>query len=336
MKRSRLRFINGSSMSIFDVRIDGLPMTVVQADGNDVVPVTVDDFRISVAETYDVIVQPKADRAYTIFAQAEDRTGFARGTLAPRPGMAAPIPPMDPRPLRTMADMGMGSMAHGAGMNMNSMPGMDHDAMPGMTHGSTPDMPMEHGSMPGMATNHAPMNGMSGMEASLGAQKLQGSVGVDNVAMMPTERLQSAGEGFPSGRRVLTYANLRATRPGSDPRPPSRDITLHLTGNMERFIWGFDGKKFSEAEPIVLQRGERVRFVLINDSMMEHPIHLHGLWSELENGHGAYRPYKHTINVKPGEKLSYLVTADAPGRWAYHCHLLYHMEMGMFREVRVP
>jgi CopA family copper-resistance protein len=309
-ERVRLRFINGSSMSIFDVRIDGLPMTVVQADGNDVSPVTVDEFRISVAETYDVIVQPKADRAYTIFAQAEDRTGFARGTLAARPGMAAAIPPMDPRPLRTMTDMGMGGMDHG------SMPGMEHGAMSGMDHGSMADM--------------------SSMEASPEAQKLQGSVGVDNVAMMPTERLTSAGEGFPPGRRVLSYSDLRATRPGSDPRPPSRDITLHLTGNMERFIWGFDGKKFSEAEPIVLQRGERVRFVLINDTMMEHPIHLHGLWSELENGHGEYRPYKHTINAKPGERLSYLVTADESGRWAYHCHLLYHMEMGMFREVRVP
>jgi len=303
-ERVRLRFINGSSMSIFDVRIDGLPMTVIQADGNDVEPVTVDEFRVSVAETYDVIVQPKTDRAYTLFVQAEDRTGYARGTLAPRPGMAAAIPPMDPRPLRTMTDMGMG--------------GMDHGSMPGMQ--------MDHGSMPNM----------SGMEASPEAKKLEGSVGVDNVAMMPTERLNRPGEGFPQGRRVLTYADLRATRQGSDPRLPSRDITLHLTGNMERFIWGFDGKKFSEAEPIVLQRGERVRFVLINDTMMEHPIHLHGLWSELENGHGEYRPYKHTINVKPGEKLSYIVTADEPGRWAYHCHLLYHMEMGMFREVRVP
>ncbi|HYP63847.1 MAG TPA: multicopper oxidase domain-containing protein, partial [Acidocella sp.] len=260
-------------------------------------------------ETYDVIVQPPADRAYTIFAQAEDRTGYARGTLAPRSGMAAPIPPMDPRPLRTMTDMGMGGMPHG------SMSGMDHSVMPGMDHGS--------------------MQGMSGIEASPEAKELQGRVGVDNVAEMPTERLDQAGEGFPAGRRVLTYADLRAARPGGDPRPPSRDITLHLTGNMERFIWGFDGKKFSEAGPIVLQRGERVRFVLINDSMMEHPIHLHGLWSELENGHADYRPYKHTINVKPGEKLSYLVTADEPGRWAYHCHLLYHMEMGMFREVRV-
>jgi FtsP/CotA-like multicopper oxidase with cupredoxin domain len=197
----------------------------VQADGNDVVPVTVDEFRISVAETYDVIVQPPSDRAHTIFAQAEDRTGFARGTLAPRPGMAAPIPPMDPRPLRTMTDMGMGSMEHGAmyGMNPETMPAVHHRSMP----------------------------------ESAGADKLQGSVGVDNVAMMPTERLKSAGEGFPPGRRVLTYADLRATRPGNDPRPPSREITLHLTGNMERFIWGFDGKKFSEAEPIVLQRGER-------------------------------------------------------------------------------
>jgi CopA family copper-resistance protein len=328
-ERIRLRFINGSSMSIFDVRVDGLPMTVIQADGNDVVPVTVDEFRVSVAETYDVIVQPRADRAYTIFAQAEDRTGFARGTLAPRPGMAAEIPPMDPRPMRTMADMGMGSMVqHDAGMDSSSRPGIDHAAMPGMQ--------TNHGSMQGMSMDHGSMPGMSGMEASPEAQKLQGSVAVDNVAMMPTERLNSAGEGFPPGRRVLTYADLRATQPGSDPRPPSREITLHLTGNMERFIWSFDGKKFSEAEPVVLQRGERVRFVLINDSMMEHPIHLHGLWSELENGHGAYRPYKHTINVKPGEKLSYLVTADEPGRWAYHCHLLYHMEMGMFREVRVP
>ena len=324
-ERVRLRFINGSSMSIFDVRIDGLPMTVVQADGNDVVPVTVDEFRISVAETYDVIVQPMADMAYTIFAQAEDRTGYARGTLAPRAGMTAAIPPMDPRPLRTMADMGMGGMEHGSmsGMGGNAMPGMDHGTMPGMNHGAMQGMPMNHGSV-------------TGMEASPEAKMLEGSVGVDNVAMTPTERLNRAGEGFPAGRRVLAYTDLRATRPGGDPRPPSRDITLHLTGNMERFIWGFDGKKFSEAEPIVLQHGERVRFVLINDSMMEHPIHLHGLWSELENGHGAYRPYKHTINVKPGEKLSYLVTADAPGRWAYHCHLLYHMEMGMFREVRVP
>src|SRR5580704_3298502 len=331
-ERVRLRFINGSSMSIFDVRIDGLPMAVVQADGNDVEPVMVDEFRISVAETYDVIVQPKADRAYTLFVQPEDRSGYARGTLAPRPGMAAALPPMDPRPMRSMADMGMGSMDQGAMSGMGSMGAMPmkHGAM---QHQSMPGM--EHGSMPGMQMDHGSMSGMSAIEASPEAKKLEGSVGVDNVAMMPTERLNKAGEGFPPGRRVLTYADLRALEPGSDPRPPTHEITLHLTGNMERFIWGFDGKKFSEAGPIELKRGDRVRFVLINDTMMEHPIHLHGLWSELENGHGEYRPYKHTINVKPGEKLSYLVSADTPGRWAYHCHLLYHMETGMFREVRV-
>jgi CopA family copper-resistance protein len=331
-ERVRLRFINGSSMSIFDVRIDGLPMTVVQADGNDIQLVTVDEFRISVAETYDVIVQPKADRAYTLFVQPEDRSGYARGTLAPRPGMAAAIPPMDPRPMRTMADMGMGSMDQGAMSGMGSMGTMPMN-LGTVQHQPTPAM--EQGSMQGMKTDRGYTSGMPGMEANPEAKKLEGSVGVDNVAMMPTERLNKAGEGFPPGRRVLTYADLRALKPGSDPRPPTHEITLHLTGNMERFIWGFDGKKFSEAGPIELKRGDRVRFVLINDTMMEHPIHLHGLWSELENGHGEYRPYKHTINVKPGEKLSYLVTADEPGRWAYHCHLLYHMEAGMFREVRV-
>ncbi len=289
-ERVRLRFINGSAMSIFDVRIDGLPMTIIQADGNDVAPVTADAFRISVAETYDVIVEPKENRAHTIFVQAEDRSGYARGTLAPQADMPAPIPSMDPRPQRTMADMGMAGM--------------------------------EHGEMPGM-------------ELSPEGKRLEGHPGVDNVAMMPAARLDSAGDGFPAGLRVLSYADLRATRPGSDQRPPSRDITLHLTGNMERFIWGFDGKKFSEAEPILLKRGERVRFILINDTMMEHPIHLHGLWSELENRQGEHRPYKHTVNVKPGEKVSFLVTANTPGRWAFHCHLLYHMDAGMFREVRV-
>jgi len=289
-ERVRLRFINGSSMSIFDVRIDGLPMTIVQADGNDIAPVAADAFRISVAETYDVIVEPKENRAYTLFVQAEDRSGYARGTLAPQADMTAAIPPMDPRPLRTMADMGMAGM--------------------------------EHGEMPGM-------------ELSPEGKRLEGKPSVDNVAMMPAERLNSAGDGFPAGLRVLSYADLRAIRPGTDPRPPSRDITLHLTGNMQRFTWGFDGKKYSEAGLIDLRRGERVRFILINDTMMEHPIHLHGLWSELENGQNDHRPYKHTLNVKPGERLSFLVTADEPGRWAFHCHLLYHMEMGMFREVRV-
>jgi CopA family copper-resistance protein len=311
-ERVRLRFINGSSMSIFDVRIPGLKLTVVQADGNDVEPVTVDEFRIGTAETYDVIVRPDADRAFTIFAQAEDRSGFARGTLAPRAGLQGDVPPLDPRLLRSMADMGMG--------DMGGMPGMDHGARPGMNHGA----------MRGLG------NTGGGMAMGGDSRTLKESVEVDNVAMMPSDRQSEAGGGLDgNGRQVLRYTDLRAVKRGDDQRPPSREIVLHLTGNMQRFIWGFDGKKYSEAEPIHLARGERVRFVLINDSMMEHPIHLHGLWSELENGAGAYRPYKHTILVKPGERLSYLVTADEPGRWAYHCHLLYHMEMGMFREVHV-
>lgn len=305
--RVRLRFINASSMSFFDVRIPGLRMTVVAADGNDVEPVAVDEFRIGVAETYDVIVTPTED-AHAIFAQSEDRTGFACGTLATRPGLSVPLPAMDPRPVRTMADMGMSMAMRG-----------DKAAKPAMTG----------------------MDGMSGMDTRGAAAKpvsapRGGTVGVDTIAVMPIDRLGDPGDGLRSnGRRVLTYKDLRATRPGADPRPPSREITLHLTGNMQRYIWGFDGLKFSQAEPIRLARGERVRFILINDTMMEHPIHLHGLWSELENGQDDYRPYKHTIIVQPGEKLSYLVTADTPGLWAYHCHLLYHMEMGMFRTVVV-
>ncbi|MGE0372943.1 MAG: copper resistance system multicopper oxidase [Gammaproteobacteria bacterium] len=333
-ERVRLRFINGSSMSIFDVRIPGLKLTVVQADGNDVEPVTVDEFRIGTAETYDVIVQPDADRAFTIFAQAEDRSGFARGTLAPRQGMAGVVPPLDPRPLRSMADMGMAGMDHGSMGGMS----MGQGNMAGMSHGATSDaMPgMDHGSMGSMTTGGSPSTAHGKMAASGTKAPLTSGVEVDNVAMMPQDRLSEAGAGLDNnGRRVLRYTDLRALKPGDDKRPPSREIVLHLTGNMERFIWGFDGRKFSEAKPIHLTRNERVRFVLINDTMMEHPIHLHGLWSELENGQADYRPYKHTILVKPGERLSYLVTADEPGRWAYHCHLLYHMEMGMFREVRV-
>ena len=340
-ERVRLRFINASSMSFFDVRVPGLEMTVVQADGNDVEPVTVDEFRIGVAETYDVIVRPTA-RAHTIFAQSEDRTGFARGTLAAAAGLAAPVPPMDPRPVRTMADMGMAM----GGMAMGGMAGMEmpkatpkpepKDAMHGMA--SMDDMPGRKMDKPASGT----MNGTAGTDVVPAkpvpkpSVDLTGAVGVDNVAMAPADRLGDPGDGLQdSKRRVLTYRDLRATRPGSDRRPPSRDITLHLTGNMARYMWGFDGTKFSQSEPIRLARGERVRFTLVNDTMMEHPIHLHGLWSELENGQDDYRPYKHTVIVQPGSTLSYLVTADAPGTWAYHCHLLYHMETGMMRAVVV-
>lgn len=358
-ERVRLRFINGSSMSFFDVRIPGLKMTVVAADGNDVEPVAVDEFRIGVAETYDVIVEPVAE-AYTIFAQSEDRTGFARGTLATRAGLTAPIPPLDPRPIRTMTDMGMGSMKMGGSMagtdaskggsqpappsSGGNMAGMDmsgQNGKPASAGAGSNDMAgMKGMDMSGMDMSGgggtAGMDMSSGMKASPAARELRGGIAVDNVAMDPINRLGDPGDGLGgNGRRVLTYNDLRATIPGADPRPPSREITLHLTGNMQRYMWGFDGKKFSQAEPIRLARGERVRFTLINDTMMEHPIHLHGLWSELENGQGEYRPYKHTVIVQPGEKLSYLVTADSPGMWAYHCHLLYHMEMGMFRTVVV-
>jgi FtsP/CotA-like multicopper oxidase with cupredoxin domain len=373
-ERVRLRFINGAAMTFFDVRIPGLKMTVVAADGNDVDPVPVDEFRLGVAETYDVIVEP-GNGAYTIFAQSEDRTGFARGTLAPRPGMAGPIPPMDPRPLRTMADMGMGNMA---GMNMGGggMAGMDMGtgkaqggsgsmagmAMGGMGQGQTAAM----NGMPGMAQDsmgamprHGPANpvptpvvtsptmghlgtaghhgrpGLTGDSGDRLGARLNGSVEVDNVAMAPENRLDDPGIGLGNnGRTVLAYTDLRATRPMADLRPPSREVTLRLTGNMNRYIWGFDGKRFSEAGPIVLNRGERVRFTLVNDTRMEHPIHLHGQFQQLENGQGDHLPSKHTVIAKPGGKLSYLFTAE-PGRWAFHCHLLYHMEMGMFREVRV-
>jgi CopA family copper-resistance protein len=362
-ERIRLRFINGSSMTLFDVRIPGLPMTVVQADGNDVEPVVVDEFRMGVAETYDVIVQPTANDAYTIFAQAEDRTGFARGTLTPKLGLAAAVPPMDPRPTRTMMDMGMGSMA---GMKMDAMKGMDMPDMNGMKmdaasmapgRSTMPAMPDEaHRAMPGMQMSSGagltpfPQPGPNTKrviaEPGAGAEemKLKPSnpvkvrVGpqVAAVPRMVSSRLNDPGDGLENnGRRVLTYADLRARYRGVDGRPPTREIELHLTGNMERFIWGFNGQKFSIAEPIELKLGERVRIVLINDTMMEHPIHLHGLWSELENGHGAFNPYKHTIIVKPAERVSYLVSADTPGRWAYHCHLLYHMHAGMFRTVVV-
>ena len=391
-QRVRLRFINGSSMTFFDVRIPGLQMTVVQADGNDVEPVTVDEFRMGVAEVYDVIVQPKVNAAYTIFAQSEDRSGYARGTLTPRLGMTAIVPPMDPRPMRTMVDMGMGNMAgmkkRGmAGMDMSGVDGMKKSDMPasskdamGKDKSSMAGMDMGNQSMAGMEMNsntgkpatpsaHDDMQATSGMEmgsrsgttpfpqpgpttmpvmvmsgtknteANLKpSNPVQMHVGpqVDNVPMQVSERLNDPGVGLNgNGRRVLTYADLRARFRGVDPRPPTREIELHLSGNMDRYIWGFNGQKFSSAKPIELKLGERIRFVLINDTMMEHPIHLHGLWSELENGHGEFNPYKHTIIVKPAERLSYLVSVDTPGRWAYHCHLLYHMEAGMFRTVVV-
>ncbi len=313
----RLRFINGSAMTTFDVRIPGLEMTVVQADGSDVDPVAVEEFRIGVAETYDVLVTPRAD-ACTIFAQAEDRSGYARGTLATRRGISAAIPPMDPVPRRTMNDMGM------AGMASMDMSRMSPEEMKHMDH-----QHMGH-AMPAAAESSVPTSNADGVDPST----LAGNPSVDNVAERPTDRLGEAGTGLDgNGRRVLTYRDLRSRTPHA-PIVPTRAIEFHLTGNMERWVWGFDGKKFSEVGPVRIRLGESIRFVLINDTMMEHPIHLHGYLFEVENGQDRL-PLKHTINVKPGERLSFVFTADAPGHWAFHCHLMYHMETGMFRTVLV-
>ncbi|WP_430390724.1 copper resistance system multicopper oxidase [Dyella sp. 20L07] len=306
----RLRFINGSSMTFFDVRIPGLKMTVVAADGQPIEPVSVDEFRIATAETYDVIVQPSADRAWTIFAQSMDRSGYARATLTPRAGLVAEVPVLDPRPLLSMGDM-MGAMDHG-GMNHgmdHDMAGMDMSAMPGMS------MPMAHSH-----ADAAPLN--TGPE-------------VDMRVTTPRSNLDDPGVGLrDNGRRVLTYADLHAVDAPISPRV-DREITLRLTGNMERYLWSFDAKRFSDAEPLRLRYGEHVRVVLVNDTMMTHPIHLHGMWSELESPDGAFQVRKHTVVVQPAQRVSYRVSADAIGRWAYHCHLLYHMEAGMFREVVV-
>ncbi|MFP5425080.1 MAG: copper resistance system multicopper oxidase [Gammaproteobacteria bacterium] len=353
-EKIRLRFINGSAMTYFDVRIPGLKMTVVAADGQYVKPVSVDEFRVAVAETYDVIVEPENEQAYTIFAQSMDRTGYSRGTLAVREGLQAPVPEVDPRPIIAMSDMGMdhGSMAgmdHSkmAGMDQGSMAGMDHSKMAGMDQGSMAGMDhskmagmdqggmagMDHSKMAGMGNEG--MAGMSGAMQSHPASETNNPL-VDMQTMSPAPKLNDPGIGLRNnGRRVLTYADLRSTFIDPDGRDPGRTIELHLTGHMEKFAWSFDGIKFSDAEPLRLKYGERLRITLVNDTMMTHPIHLHGMWSDLEDENGNFMVRKHTIDMPPGSKRSYRVTADALGRWAYHCHLLFHMEMGMFREVRV-
>ena len=315
-EKIRLRFINGSASTYFDVRIPGLKMTVIAADGQDVQPVAVDEFRIAVAETFDVIVEPIDERAYTLFAQSMDRTGYARGTLAPRAGMQSDVPAMDKRVWLDMRDM-MGDMAMG---------GMDH----GSGHGAAAAAPgMAHGSMghAGKTSSPAPV---------VRHARTEYSPGVDMHVDMPRTNLDDPGTGLrDNGRRVLTYADLHTIGGPIDAREPGREIELHLTGNMERFIWSFDGVKFSDAKPVHFNSGERLRIVLVNDTMMNHPIHLHGMWSELENPDGQFQVRKHTVNVQPAQRVTYAVSADAPGHWAYHCHLLYHMEAGMFREVVV-
>ncbi|AHY42323.1 copper resistance system multicopper oxidase [Stutzerimonas decontaminans] len=331
-ERIRLRLINGSAMSYFDFRIPGLKLTVVAADGQNVEPVQVDEVRLAVAETLDVIVEPDGSQdAYTLFAQAMDRSGYARGTLAVRDGLQAPVPKPDPRPELSMEDMGHGDhAAHGQA----AAPAPSDDPQAGhgdMNHGAMNQNEM-NGQMDHATMGHGSSGG--GMQAHPASET--DNPLVDMQTMMPVPKLGDPGIGLrDNGRRVLTYADLHSTFTDPDGREPSRTIELHLTGHMERFAWSFDGIPFADAEPIRLKYGERVRFVLVNDTMMHHPIHLHGLWSDLEDEHGNFQVRKHTIDMPPGSKRSYRVTADALGRWAYHCHMLMHMDLGMFREVRV-
>ena len=311
-ERVRLRFIGSGAQSFFDIRIPGLEMTVVHVDGQDVEPVTVDELRFGPGETYDVIVEPQEDRAYTIFAQAMDRTGFASGTLAPRAGLAAEVPPLDKPEWLTMADM-MGSMSHGGTDGIEGMPGMDDSG-----HGADGDASMGAGSV---HVRHA---------------RTEYGPSVDMRVDTPRTNLDDPGIGLRNnGRRVLTVADLHTIGGPLDAREPEREIELHLTGNMERYTWSLDGLEFGKSTPVHFRHGERLRVVLHNDTMMTHPMHLHGLWSEQETPDGQFLVRRHTIPVQPAQRVSFLVNADALGRWAWHCHLIYHMDAGMFREVVV-
>lgn len=316
-EKVRLRFINGSAMTIYDVRIPGLKMTVVAADGQNIQPVSVDEFRIAVAETYDVIVEPSADSAYTIFAQSNDRTGYARGILSPDADWTAEVPQMDPPPLLGHREMGMGGMDHSK-HDMSKMSGMQEVAQ---------------------KSRQVPAPAGFGSKREITHIATEVGPHVDMLASTPQDGLSDPGIGLRENqrlynRRVLTYADICGLEPTRDLRDPEREIELHLTGSMSRYMWSINGIKFKDAELLRLSYGERVRIHLVNDTMMTHPIHLHGMWSELETGDPKYIPRKHTVIVQPGSRISYLVTADAMGGWAFHCHLLYHMS-GMFREVRV-
>ena len=314
-EKVRLRFINGSAMTFFDVRIPGLRMTVVASDGQNVEPISIDEFRIGVAETYDVIVEPKDDRAYTIFAQDIARSGYARGTLTPDISMLGEVPQLDSIPNLTHSDMGMdmSSMNH-SNMDMSGMKGMDMSGMKGMDHSNMD---------------------MSTMESMINHADTEFGPHVDMRSSNPQYRLDDPGVGLRNnGRRVLTYADLYNLNMTHGYPDPDREIELHLTGNMMRYMWSINGVKFSDAEPLRFKLGEVVRITFVNDTMMNHPMHLHGMWSDLETGDNMYIPRKHTVVVQPGAKISYRVKVDAEGSWAYHCHLLYHMP-GMFRRVDV-
>jgi CopA family copper-resistance protein len=318
-ERVRLRIINAAAMTNFNIRIPGLPMIVVAADGQNVQPIETDEFQIGIAETYDVIVQPPTDQAYGLIAESIDRSGQVRATLAPRLGMAAPIPEIRKRPLLTMKDMGMGGMdmSGGSGMAGGDASGVDHAAM-GHDMSAT-----DHGSMKMRDPSVAP-------QVKMGP-------GVATLSPMPIDRTGERPTGLEKvDHRVLTYHDLKSLAPNSDRRTPSREIDIHLTGNMERFMWSFDGEKFSEnIDPIPFRHMERVRVNLINDTMMPHPIHLHGHFFEVVTGNPGHHPMKHTVNVLPGGKVSFDLTADGLGDWAFHCHMLLHMMAGMFRVVTV-
>ena len=307
-ERVRLRFINSSAMTYFDIRIPGLKMTVVNADGNNVQPVKVDEFRIAVAETYDVIVRPTEDKAYTIFAASMGRSAYGRGTLAPREGMVAEVPDLKERPLLTMADMGM---------DHANMAGMDHSKM-NMSAGSMADM--DHSKMKEM--DHSKMKGMD--HSKMGPQPDPFYAAGSGLAPSPGEN-----------RKFLSYKDLKAQKPLYKLRKATREIEVRLTGNMERYIWSINGKKYQDEEEIRLQYGERVRFKFVNETMMIHPMHLHGMWSILDTGAGKWNPIKHTISVAPGTTVYTETEVDAPGQWAFHCHLSYHAASGMFRKIVV-
>lgn len=330
-EKIRLRFINAAGNTFYDVRIPGLKLKMVQVDGVNIEPVSVDEFRFGPGETYDVLVEPKDD-AYTIFAQTMDRTGYARGTLAVQQGLSAPIPALEKAEWLTMADMmgDMGGMDHSQmqGMNHDSMAKMDHSNMAGMNHGA---MAMDH-------SQHA-MGGANSLavpSTKVRHARTEYGPSTDMRLDMPRTNLDDPGIGLRNnGRRVLTLADLHTIGGPMDPRGAEREIELHLTGNMERYTWSLDGLEFGKSTPVHFNYGERLRVILHNDTMMTHPMHLHGMWSELEKPSGEFQARRHVIPIQPAQRVSFLVTADAVGRWVWHCHLMFHMDMGMFREVVV-
>ncbi|MBK7326092.1 MAG: copper resistance system multicopper oxidase [Propionivibrio sp.] len=317
-ERVRLRFINGAGNTFYDVRIPGLKLNVVQADGVNIDPVAVDEFRFGPGETYDVLVEPKDD-AYTIFAQSMDRSGYARGTLASGAGLQAEVPELDKPKWLSMTDM-MGAMGGAMG---GGMAGMDHGGM-AMDHS-------QH-AMPGMAA----VNPLAAPSKQARHARTEYGPSTDMRVDMARTNLDDPGIGLRNnGRRVLTLADLHTVGGPLDPRGAEREVELHLTGNMERYTWSFDGLEFGQSTPVHFRHGERVRVILHNDTMMTHPMHMHGMWSELETPEGKFQARRHTIPVQPAQRISFLVNADALGRWAWHCHLLFHMDAGMFREVLV-